>query len=163
STSMSDAGAIGVAASRSQITTSASNDRPRANGAPLAMKPQLRPSNTRSSLPPNWLTYRSGTACRRAIVPSISSPPRCLPAVNGGVRLGQSDQYRREGRGVASEHRERSPAALDEFGAEQQVARQIADERQLGRHGEVGSGGCGAAECVENQPGIAGEVADRRV
>ena len=39
-----------------RCTTSASNARPRAIGAPSASNAQLRPSNTRSSLPPNWLT-----------------------------------------------------------------------------------------------------------
>ena len=34
-------------------------------------------------MPPYWFTYTSGTPCRRAMLPSISSRRTCLPAAKG--------------------------------------------------------------------------------
>ena len=65
------------------MTTSASNERPRAMGAPSALNAQLRPSNTRSSLPPNWFTYTTGTAMLQRHAAQHLLAPRCLPAENG--------------------------------------------------------------------------------
>jgi hypothetical protein len=65
------------------MTTSASKERPRATGAPVRSKPQLRPSNTRSSFPPYWFTYTSGTRYFRAMLLNISSRRACLPTEKG--------------------------------------------------------------------------------
>ena len=56
------------------------------------------------------------------------------------VRLGQADQHRRTDRrasraSVASA----SQLRAHEAGAEQQIARQVADQRQLRRHGQLGA------------------------
>src|SRR5262249_31616952 len=48
-------------------------------------------------------------------------------------------------------------------GREEEIARQVADERQLGRHREIGAERSGLTERVENQGSVAGEVADGRV
>ena len=85
------------------------------------------------------------------------------PALVGRVRLGQTDENRRERFRVAREPLERLPALSDETRAEQQIARQVADERELGRDSEVGAGLRRPAQRVEDEPGVAGEVADRRV
>ena len=56
------------------------------------------------------------------------------------------------------------PAALDEAFAEQQVARQVADERQLRRHGQIGAlRAPPPGPPVRDQARVAGEVADGRV
>ena len=55
------------------------------------------------------------------------------------------------------------PASGDEFEAEEQIARQVADQRQLRRDGEIGAGTSRLTDGIGNQPGIAGQVADRRV
>ena len=47
-----------------------------------------------------------------------------------------------------------------EAGVQQQVARQVADQRQLGRHGQRGADARAAAECFEDEAGVAREVAD---
>ena len=62
------------------------------------------------------------------------------PSVVGRIRLGQADQHRRlvgERRAPASASA--SQLRCDEAAAEQQIARQIADQRELRRDGEVGA------------------------
>ena len=63
---------------------------------------------------------------------------------------------------IARESRGDLPAARHEGAAQQQIARQVADERELGRHGQIGALTAGFARRVRNQPGIAREVADER-
>ena len=64
---------------------------------------------------------------------------------------------------VARQRLERVPAPAHEAGAEQEIARQIADQRELRRGREVGAGRDAVPERVEDQPRVAGEIADRRV
>ncbi len=71
STARSGAGSSGVLTSRSTMTTSVAKARPRATGAPEALKAELRPSKTRSSLPPAWFTYNTGRSYLAAMLPSI--------------------------------------------------------------------------------------------
>ena len=51
----------------------------------------------------------------------------------------------------------------DEGAAQQQVARQVADERELRRDGQAGALASCFARRVRNQPGIAREIADERI
>ena len=61
------------------------------------------------------------------------------PPFVGRVRFGQADEHRRQRRQLARERVERVPAAAHEAGAEQQIARQVADQRQLRRDREIGA------------------------
>ena len=81
----------------------------------------------------------------------------------GRVRLGQTDQHRRKSGRVPREGVNRVPAAAHEARAEEQVARQVADQRELGRGGQIGVGGRGDLQRLENQSCVAGEIADRGV
>ncbi len=85
------------------------------------------------------------------------------PSLVGRIRLGQADQHRREVVELARELVQLIPAAPDEAGTQQQIARQVADERQLRRDGEVGAPRARLADGVGNQPRVAAQVADRRV
>ena len=78
----------------------------------------------------------------------------------GRIRLRQSDEYRRLAGQIARKSRGHGPAVGDEGSAEQQIARQVSDERELRRHGEVGALSARFARRVRNQPGVAREVAD---
>ena len=83
--------------------------------------------------------------------------------VVGRIGLGQSDEHRWLARQIARESGRGFPALRDEGAAQQQIARQVADERELWRHGQVGAPAACFARRVRNQPGIAREVADERV
>src|ERR1700687_2006457 len=52
---------------------------------------------------------------------------------------------------------------LDEAAAEQQIPRQIANQRELRRHGQIGSARPSLADGTGDQPGVAGQIPDRRV
>ena len=79
------------------------------------------------------------------------------------IRFRQTDEHRREIGRVARQRLERLPAPLHETPAQEQVSREVADERELGRGGEIGAGRGGGPERVENQPRVAREIADGRV
>ena len=225
---------------------------------PRALNRRLRPSNTRSSLPPTWFTNTIGTRCFRAMLPSISSRSRCLPTEKGDaerltialprrhqrldgvvvvaaafpevavvpdvladadaepapaeleqlravvrlevavlvedvvggeqllakaladatlvqqhrrveerpslvgwIGLRQSDKHRWLARQLARELGRCFPALRDEGAAQQQVAGQIAHERELGCHGKAGAAAPGFARSLRNQRGIAREIADQ--
>ena len=55
------------------------------------------------------------------------------------------------------------PAALDEARVEQQIAREISDERELGRDGQVGAHRASLADGLGDQARVAGEIADCRI
>ena len=85
------------------------------------------------------------------------------PSLVRRVRLGETDERRRQIARIACQLLEHLPAAAHESVAEQQIARQVSDERQFGRHGQVGALRARVAERVEDEPRVAGEIADRRV
>src|SRR5262249_22293045 len=66
-------------------------------------------------------------------------------------------------RDLGGQHGQTLPAAGDERRVEQQVARQIAHERQLRRDGQVHAGAGGRACAFGDEPRVAREVADGRV
>ncbi len=79
------------------------------------------------------------------------------------IRLGQSDERRRAVGERDGEPLEPFPASGDEIAGQQQIARQIADERQLRRDGEIGAPAPGLARRVGDQARVALEIADRRI
>ena len=81
----------------------------------------------------------------------------------GRIRLGQTHEHGRLAGQLAGELADDVPAPRHEGRAEEQVARQIADERELGRDGQVGAQAAGLAHRVRNHSSIAGEVADERI
>ena len=86
------------------------------------------------------------------------------PSLVGRVRLGQADEHRRLARQLARERvRARPSCCATKSCAEQQIARQIADERELRRDRQVGAARRRLADGVGDQPRVAGEVADGRV
>ena len=85
------------------------------------------------------------------------------PSRVGGIRLRQSDEYRRLIGEIACKSRGGVPAASDEGSAEQEIARKVPDERELWRDGEIRALAAGLARRLCNQPGVPGEVADERI
>ena len=78
------------------------------------------------------------------------------PAFVGRIRLGQADERRRRPTEVVrASVVERVPASLHEVRAEQQIARQVADQRQLRRDREIGAAVRGRARRLGDQPGVA--------
>src|SRR6266850_530329 len=82
------------------------------------------------------------------------------PALIGWVALGKADENGRQIDGVPRERLERVPASGDEAVAQQQIARQIANQRQLRRGGEVDAGGRRLSKRLEDQTRIALQIAD---
>ena len=85
------------------------------------------------------------------------------PPFVGSIRLRQADEHRRHRSHVGGELAGRAPARVDESWAEQQIARQVADERELRRHGEIGAEPPGLGERVDNQSRVARQIADGRI
>ena len=85
------------------------------------------------------------------------------PSFVGRIRLGNADEHRRHPDGIARQRLQHFAALADERGAEKEVARQIADERELRRHREIGAGVRRFAQRVHDQRPVALEIANRRV
>jgi hypothetical protein len=85
------------------------------------------------------------------------------PPFVGRVRFRKADEHRRKAGGLAREIAEHVPAAADKVAVEQQIARQIADQRQLGRDRQRRVGLAGDSERVQNKVRVACEIADGRV
>ena len=94
---------------------------------------------------------------------SITAVLKSGRPVVGRIGLRQPDEHRRLAAQIARESGGGVPAVGDERAAQQQVARQITDQRELGRDRQVGALAAGFARGVRNQPGVACEVADERV
>ena len=79
------------------------------------------------------------------------------------IRFGEADEHRRQIAGVARERFESLPALPHEARAEEKVARQIPDQRELRCGGEIGAAIRGLPKGIENAASVTGKIADRRV
>ena len=81
----------------------------------------------------------------------------------GRIRLRHADEHRRQTNGVARQGVERFAALAHERGAQEEIAREVPDERELRRHRQIGAGVGRGAERVHDQRPVALEIANGRV
>ena len=77
--------------------------------------------------------------------------------------LRHADEHCRQTNGVARQGVERFAALAHERGAQEEIAREVPDERELRRHRQIGAGVGRGAERVHDQRPVALEIANGRV
>ena len=98
--------------------------------------------------------------------PSVAEEGRGVEqrsAFLGLIGLGEADERRGAAFQLRAKRLQSIPASRDKAGAEEQVARQVAYQRELRRHRQVGASGRRLAHRVGDQRGVAVQIADGRV
>src|SRR5207253_345242 len=142
-----------TAATGSTSTTSSASSNPgaRAITSPSSSSTTEWPSKISSSCPPTALQSATKHELSRARTRSISSRSRSLPTWHGDAAGARGDRGHRLARGA------------DEGGAQQQVLRRVAGDRQLGKEHQVGTGGARLEQGVRDPLRVPVEVADHGV